>query len=498
MQPPSNTFALGPVEQPSVERKPRKGDRIVLQIDRLDAKGQGVGTVDWPVFGKFPVAVRHAPPGSTLLVEVVRRRSHNVEARRIEWLDKGEHFNDTKCKHYGTCGGCAFQNLKYDQQLVELRRLVTEILNHRGVLGEVEVEPVIGMENPIGYRNKMDFTFGNRRWVDDGEDHGVDQGFALGMHVPFRHDKVLNVNECFIAFPEAQHIVNSARRLATEMELPAWNLREHAGLLRYLVLRKGYHSSEVLAYLITSEEAVDRIDPFVAALVAEHPEITTLVQGINGLPAGVAVGHEERILHGPGTIHESLGGVHFELSPRSFFQTNTVQAERLVEVVREEVGSDGHKVVYDLYCGTGLLGLAVTPEDGELIGFEREASSVVDARANAQRMGMGHATFVEGDVLERLAEGVAGRAKPDVVIVDPPRVGLHPKVLPGIAALAAPKLVYVSCSVKNAARDIVELQARGYRLDRVRPLDLFPHTPHVEVVLTLTLENPELAKLESE
>ncbi|MDF1729276.1 MAG: 23S rRNA (uracil(1939)-C(5))-methyltransferase RlmD, partial [Sulfitobacter sp.] len=473
MQPSPQSFVLGPVEQPSVERKPRKGDRIVLTIDRLD----------WPVFGKFPVAVRHAPPGSTLLVEVVRRRSNNVEARRVEWLDKGPKFKEPMCQHYGTCGGCAFQNLQYEHQLVELRRLVTDILNNTQVLGDVEVEPVIGMANPIGYRNKMDFTFGNRRWVNDGEDQSEGQGFALGMHVPFRHDKVLDVKECFIAFPEAQNVVNSARGIAVEMGLEPWNLREHAGLLRYLVLRKGYHSGEVLAYLITSEEAADRIGPFAAALVEAHPEITTLVQGINPLPAGVAIGHEERILHGPGTIHESMGGVKFELSPRSFFQTNTQQAERLVEVVREEVGSDGHKVVYDLYCGTGLLGLAVTPEDGELIGFEREASSVVDARANAARLGMDHATFVEGDVLERLAAGIEGRAKPDVVIVDPPRVGLHPKVLPGIAALAAPKLVYVSCSVKNAARDIVELKARGYRLERVRPLDLFPHTPHVEVVL---------------
>jgi 23S rRNA (uracil1939-C5)-methyltransferase len=490
MQPSSQSFILGPVEPPSVERKPRKGDRIVVTIDRLDSKGQGVGNVDWPVYGKFPVVVRHAPPGSTLLVEVVRRRSSKVEARRIEWLDKGPEFLEPICKHFGTCGGCAFQNLKYERQLLELQRLVTDTLNNTQVLGDVQVEPVIGMEDPRWYRNKMDFTFGNRRWLEEGEEEGLDQDFAIGMHVPFRHDKVMDVKECFIAFPEAQHILNSARRLALEMELQPWNLREHEGLLRYLVVRKGYHSGEILAYLVTSAEAADEIDPYAQALVEAHPEITTLVQGINKLPAGVAIGHEERTLHGPGTIHESLGGVTFELSPRSFFQTNTLQAERLVEVVREEVGSDGHKVVYDLYCGTGLLGLAVTPENGELIGFEREASSVVDARANAQRLGMGHATFVEGDVLERLAEGIEGRAKPDVVIVDPPRVGLHPKVLPGIAALAAPKLVYVSCSVKNAARDIVELQARGYRLDRVRPLDLFPHTPHVEVVLTMSLATP--------
>ncbi|MCP5020929.1 MAG: 23S rRNA (uracil(1939)-C(5))-methyltransferase RlmD [bacterium] len=489
MQPSPQTHTLGPVEMPSVERKPRKGDRIVVSIERLDAKGQGIGHVDWPVYGRFPVAVRHAPPGATLLVEVVRRRSSKVEARHIEWLDHGSEFVDPLCKHYGTCGGCAFQNLKYERQLVELKGLVAEILNARNVLGDVQVEPVIGMDDPRWYRNKMDFTFGNRRWIEAGADSDGPQGFALGMHVPFRHDKVMDVNECYIAFPEAQNIVNSARSLAKEMGLEPWNLREHVGLLRYLVLRKGFHSGEVLAYLVTSAEAADRVDPFAAALIQAHPEITTLVQGINELPAGVAVGHVDRVLHGPGVIHESMGGVTFELSPKSFFQTNTLQAERLVEVVREEVGSDGHKVVYDLYCGTGLLGLAVTPEDGELIGFEREASSVADARAYAERLGMGHATFVEGDVLERLEEGVAGRTKADVVIVDPPRVGLHPKVLPGIAALAAPKLVYVSCSIKNAARDLIELKARGYRLDRVRPLDLFPHTPHVEVVLTLTLEN---------
>ncbi|MCA9001556.1 MAG: 23S rRNA (uracil(1939)-C(5))-methyltransferase RlmD [Planctomycetes bacterium] len=487
MQTPSPSHAPGPVDPPATERKPRKGDRLVVRIERLDSKGQGVGSIEWPVFGTFQVAVRRAPIGATLLVEVVARRSHRIDAKRLEWLDRGPHFVEPACQHYGTCGGCATQNLDYDVQLSELRQFVTDTLNGTGVLGDVQVEAVIGAADPFHYRNKMDFTFGTRRWVEEGEDQDLGQGFALGMHVPFRHDKVMDLKECHIAFEGADAIVNSARRLAVEMGLEPWELRDYSGLLRYLVLRKGFHSGEVLVYLVTSAEAADRIDPFARALVEAHPEITTLVQGINNLPAGVAIGHTERILHGPGTIHESMGGITFELSPRSFFQTNTAQAERLVEVVREEVGG-GHKVVYDLYCGTGLLGLAVTPKDGELIGFEREASSVQDARANARRLGMDNATFVEGDVLERLAESVAGRPAPDVVIVDPPRVGLHPKVLPGIAELRAPRLVYVSCSIKNAARDIVELQARGYRLQRVRPLDLFPHTPHVEVVLTLSLD----------
>ncbi len=467
------------------ERKPRRGDILNLTIERLDNKGQGVGHVEWPPFESFLVAVRHAPPGSQVEVEVVRRRGSNVDAKRLRWLDHGPHFSQPLCQHFGTCGGCSFQNLAYGRQLEELQGLVTRALQAHDQLGDVAVEPVIGMAEPFGYRNKMDFTFGTKRWLDTDEPEGVQTDFALGLHVPFRHDKVMDVHQCSIAFPGADALVVSARALALKMGLSAWDLKEHAGLLRHLVVRHGLHTDQVLVYLVTSAEAPEQVLPYVKSLCARHPEITTVVQGVHTGLATVAWGERDLILHGPGYIEESLLGTHFRIQPKSFFQTNTLQAERLIEVVREEaqIPQTEDPVVYDLYCGTGILGLMSVPKGGQLVGFEVVASAVEDARGNAERLGHGRAQFVEGDVLEQLGGGAW--PAPDVLIVDPPRAGLHPKVVPVLGALPAKRLVYVSCNVKNAARDLVGLAESGWKLVRVRPLDLFPHTPHVECVLTL-------------
>ncbi|HPF15312.1 MAG TPA: 23S rRNA (uracil(1939)-C(5))-methyltransferase RlmD [Planctomycetota bacterium] len=463
--------------------KPRRGDRLTVTIERLDSKGQGMGWVEWPPFGRFQVAVRHAPPGSVVEVEVVRRRGAHVDGKRLEWLDRGPHYVEARCAHFGVCGGCSFQNLDYAEQLVQLRAGVERALSQQEVLGQAVVEPVLGMEDPFGYRNKMDFTFGSRRWVEAGEEEAVEAHFALGLHVPFRHDKVLNIHECSIAFPGAAEIVNSARRLAQARGLTAWDLKQHQGLLRHLVLRQGWHSGEVLVYLVTSEDAHETVLAYALDLVAAHPEITTVVQGVHSGLATVAWGEWDRVLYGTGAIAERLLGAEFSIRPKSFFQTNTQQAERLIEVVREEVSQGPHQVVYDLYCGTGILGLMVVPPGGQLLGFEKVESAVQDAIENAERLGHDQAEFVLGDVLEQLAAG--NRPRPDVIIVDPPRVGLHPKMLAALEGLEGQRMVYVSCNVSNAARDLRGLQEQGWVLIRVRPLDLFPHTPHVECVLTL-------------
>ena len=476
-------------------RKPRYGDRVTVTIDRLDRKGQGVGRIEWPPFGAFSARVRHAVPGSTWEVEVVRRRRDRLDAKRIECLDPGPHALPARCEHFGVCGGCSFQNLAYSQQLSELRAMVQRALAQAGFADESLVEPVVGMPDPFHYRNKMDFTFGTQRWVQADEPEGVATDFALGLHVPYRHDKVLDVHACSIAFQEAGPIVQSARRLAREQGLSAWDLKQHTGLLRHLVVRKGFASGQILAYLVTSEAAEQQVGPYVMALREAHPEITTLVQGVHSGRAQVAWGEWDHTWFGPGSIEESLLGATFEVQPKSFFQTNTEQAERLLEVVREEVrggapetdreqaASAAPQTIFDLYCGTGLLGLMVTPPGGQLVGIEVVASSVQDARRNAERLGFPQATFLEGDVREHMDLGAY--PTPDWVILDPPRAGLHPKMPAAVDALGSSRILYVACNVHNAARDMAVLRDLGWRLVRARPVDLFPHTPHVECVFTL-------------
>lgn len=477
-----------PTAQHSPARRPRWGDRLEVEIERLDHKGRGLGHV-----AGDRVLTRAAVPGSRALVEVVRRRGERIEARLVEVLDPGPWTRPARCEHFGTCGGCAFQTYDYAAQLGELQRQISEQLREAGALGDIQVEPVLGATNPWNYRNKMDFTFANRRWVEPSEPQGVDASFALGLHVPGRFDKVLDLAGCAIHFEGADALLATARELAREMRLEPWDTRAHVGLLRHLVLRKGMRTGEIMVNLVTSRAAPEEIEPYAEAFLARHPEITTFVQNVNTRAASVAVGEWEYVLHGPGVIHEELGGLRFTISAGTFFQTNTLQAERLVQIVREEAQAaqaqrGAATVIFDLYCGSGTLGMAVAGGVQELWGFESVPQAVRDARHNALQNQLLNTHFVEGDVLAILEDPERKLPRPDLCLVDPPRAGLHPRVLPALVRLAPRRIVYVSCNVKAAARDLPYLAIGGYALRRVRPIDLFPHTPHVECVFTLERE----------
>ena len=464
-------------------RKPRRDDVVLAEILRLNAQGQGVGR-----FGEYSVVVRHALPGSSVVMQVGKRRRHRLEGRVLELRTPGTDAVPPRCAHFAACGGCSFQDLAYPAQLAELERIGREVLAGLPGAEDVTIAPIARARTVFGYRNKMDFTFGNRRYYEEGEPPELTDDFALGLHAPGRHDKVLDVERCDLAFPEASVLLGTARRLALEQGLTPWDLREHTGLLRHLVLRKGMNTGELLAYLVTSEDANEVVDAWGAAFVAAHPELSTLVQGVNTRPATIAVGERERVVHGPGTIRERLGGLEFTISPTAFFQTNSEQAELLFERVRAEAAPSGDEVVWDLYCGAGSIGLSLAGACREVWGFERLAAAVADARANASRNGIQNAHFEEADVGELLRPELRqalGAPSPDVCIVDPPRAGLHPRVPAALAALGPRRIVYVSCNPASAVRDAVQFDAVGYRVRRAFPIDLFPHTPHLEVVLTL-------------
>jgi 23S rRNA (uracil1939-C5)-methyltransferase len=393
-----------------------------------------------------------------------------------------------RCAHAASCGGCSFQELDGLVQLVHklrwVERALAPILSAQGVA----LADVVGCDDPWGYRNKMDFTFGARRWIEPGEPAGVDASFALGLHVPGRFDKVIDVRSCSIAFPEASAILGSVRELARARGLAPWDVRTHTGLLRHVVLRKGVRTGEILLDLVTSADAPEHVEPLADVLLARHPELTTLVQNVRSALSAVALGERERVLHGPGSIRERCLDLDFAISANSFFQTNTVQAERLFALVRDEAQVGARDVLYDVCCGGGALALAAGRAAGAIWGFELSASAIQDARRNAALNGFERALFVEGDVGDRLAPAERARlALPDptVAIADPPRAGLPPAALRALIELAPPRLVYVSCNATAAARDLCALLAGGFALRRARPIDLFPHTPHVETVFTL-------------
>lgn len=458
--------------------RPVRGSQVEMRVEAIDDLGRGRGEVEG-----HPVAVRGAVPGSLVRAQIRRRHRGAIGAQLEEVLEPGPLQREARCPHVGTCGGCSFQTYDYAGQLESLGGHLLERLEEADLLGEVEVEPVLGMEEPFGYRNKMDFTFGNRRWIEPGEPEGVSSDFALGLHVPGVYSKVLDIQSCAIHFEGADEILSAARELAQEHGLEAWDTRRHVGLLRHLVLRKGVNTGEILVYLVTSVEDAERVDPWAADLVRRCPQITTLVQGIHNRAAAVAIGEEERILHGPGVIHEILAGLTFTLSPTSFFQTNTVQAERLLKCIHSEVRSFSGRVL-DLYCGAGTIGLSLASLASEVVGLESSPSAIRDARVNAEVGGIHNASYLEGDVLENLEQCTEG-AREDLCIVDPPRAGLHPKVIPILLKAAPARMIYVSCNPVSAVRDLEHLARGGYRLVRVQPVDLFPHTPHLECVFTL-------------
>ena len=479
---PSGASNPSAASTPPAPRLPRKGEEVEVVVRSLGERGHALAEI-----GGRTLRLKGAAPGDRVRARVLRRGRRGLEAKLLERLEAGAHAADPRCPHAGTCGGCSFQAVAYPAQLEAKGRWIEEALAGSGLAEKPAVAAVLGMDDPWRYRNKMDFSFASRRWVEESEPEGVDASFALGLHVPGRWDKVLDVYACRIAFPEAETLVNTIRRLAREQGLEPWDVHAASGLLRHLVVRKGFRTGEILVDLVTDALAPERIEPLVAGLLEAHPEVTTVVQGVSSRAAKVALHEQERVHHGSGVIREELAGRTFEISATSFFQTNTEQAERLVGVIAEEAGLREGERLLDLYCGAGTLGLCLAGSSAhELLGFEVIEPAVLDARRNASANGVTNARFEVGDVRDVLVAQAHGELpRPDVVVVDPPRAGLHPDVPPALAALGARRVVYVSCNPRNAVGDLLRLEELGWRTVAARPVDLFPHTPHTECVFTL-------------
>jgi 23S rRNA (uracil1939-C5)-methyltransferase len=458
-------------------RKPRRGDLFELAVERFGERGEGHGRS-----GEYALELRGAVPGERVRAEVLWRRRNRLGARVAERLAPSPQAAVPRCAHFGACGGCSLQSLDYAAQLAGLHALVERAFRAQGFGAELEIAPVEGARELYGYRNRMEFTFSNRRWIAPAEPAGAEAGFALGLHAPALHSKVIDIGSCPIQPAAVDRILGTLREEARARSLTAWDQRSHTGLLRHALLRSARATGQILVDLVTSSDAPEQVEPYAAAVLARHPEITTFVQNVNTRLGQTAQGERERVLSGPGFIVERLLGLEFAISANSFFQTNSAQAGRLFELVREEAGMRGAELVFDLYCGTGTIALALAAGASEVVGFELAPTAVADARANALRNGITNVRFVEGDVLAALARE---ERRPDVCVVDPPRAGLHPRLLPRLAALAPRRIVYVSCNPLSGARDARALAQAGYRASRVRPIDLFPHTPHVESVFAL-------------
>ncbi len=458
----------------------KKGQNLELEITDLAFGGRGLAKADG-----MAVFVDGAVPQDRVMVRIFRKKKNYAEARLISLLEPSPFRVAPPCKYSSRaaeirCGGCKFQFLAYPMQLEYKRQQVADALAHIGNLNGVHVHPTIPSEKIYGYRNKMEFTFSDWRWLlqDELGKDGVDRSFALGLHVPGTFYKILDMDACLIQPQYGNRILKEVRQYIRQSGVPIYGLRTHEGYWRFLMLRHSVAYNQWMVNIVTASEDLAAIRPLAQRLMDACPEIVTIINNITSRKAGVAIGEYEIILEGSGTIADKIGPYKFNISANSFFQTNTRGAAQLYEIIKKYADLSGNEVLADLYSGTGAIAIFLSDSARTVVGIEINASAIADANNNCQHNHVTNCKFLQGDiksVLNHLDK------PPDVMIIDPPRAGMHPKVVKQVLALAPPRIVYVSCNPATFARDI-GLMKDLYTLKEVQPVDLFPHTHHIEAV----------------
>jgi 23S rRNA (uracil1939-C5)-methyltransferase len=442
-----------------------RGQEIDLTVDSLAFGGRGVAR-----HGELVVFVSRALPGDRVRARVTKLKRRHAEARTVEVLEPGPGRVEPRCAHFGVCGGCSWQDLDYAEQVRHKAAQVSDALLRLGKI-EHELEPIVAAEAQYGYRNKLEYS-----WA-----LGPD-GPSLGFHRAGRWDELVPVETCHIASPAGNEVRRAFERWAREAGLPVYDSATGEGYLRHLVVREGAHTGQLLAMLVTAPGAVPaagRLEELVPGSVvgvvhAENPGVADATAGLEGAP-----------LFGADRYEELVGGLRLAVTAGAFMQTNTVMSERLYELAIEFAGLTEADVAWDLYCGAGAIGLLAAARAGQVFGIEIAEESVERARENAGRNGIGNIEFVAGDVARSVAPLLERAPRPDVVFVDPPRAGLTPKAVKRLLELAPERIVYVSCNPTTFAPNARSLIDAGYELVRARPVDMFPHTPHIECVALL-------------
>ncbi len=448
------------------------GDEVELRIESLAYGGNGVGRLD-----RFVVFVRGGLPGDLVRARATKVKRGFAEATRTALVEPGPDRVPAPCRHFGVCGGCRFQDFAYEQQIAAKEAQVRDALTRLGRFVEPSVAPIVPAVEEYGYRNKLEYSFA------PGDDCLV-----LGFHRAGRWDEVIDVEECLLTTELGNAVREAVKQWAREEGLEPYDQESGTGYLRHLVVREARNTGQLLVLLVTAPG--ERFDAdFLVETLTRFPEVRSIHWAVNDRLAEVT-NLPTRLLWGEGWIEEELSGLRFRIRPNAFLQTNTAMAERLYGLAREAARLTGDETVYDLYCGTGTIGLSFAADSASVWGVEISEESVACAIENATVNGIGNAQFFAGNVGQSLEELRERAGPPDVVVVDPPRAGLAGKALRRTGALQAPRLVYVSCNPTTLASDLAVLRDDfGYRLEYCTPVDMFPHTPHIESVSSLVLSS---------
>lgn len=458
-----------------------------VSITGIAAKGKGVGRTET---GQV-VFVEKTVPGDVVDVLVLKKKSGYMHGKPIQFHTLSEQRTEPFCEHFGICGGCQWQHASYEAQLAYKEDIVRNAVQRIGKVEVQEFFPIIRAEPSVYYRNKLEFTFSNKRWLTDEElkDKAVsNHEDVLGFHRPGGFDKIVDIKHCWLQEEPSNEIRLALKRIGIEQELPFFDLVAQEGFLRQMMIRVST-LGEVLLIIAFYENDQERIQKYLDAVLEEFPQLTTLLYCINPKPNDFMGDLDMITYHGKGYIEEHLREVRFKVGPKSFFQTNTRQAEVLYDVIVDFAELDGTQNVYDLYTGVGSIALYVSRACKQVVGIEEIKEAIEDAKVNAAWNNIDNCVFYAGDVKDILSEEFSLKhGKPDLVITDPPRAGMHPKVIDLFLQLEAPRIVYVSCNPATQARDL-QLLSEKYTVEKMQPVDMFPHTHHIENVALLRLKS---------
>jgi len=453
-----------------IPRRPAVGEETEVDVVDLNHDGEGVARTR----DGFVLFVPEALPGERARVLMTRVRPRYGEARLLGVLETTPERVQPACPAAGVCGGCALQHWEYAAQAAWKEEAVRQALKRIAGLERVPVLPILAMERPFGYRNKAQYPVGLR----DGR-------VVVGFYRRRSHE-IVPTDDCLIQHPLAVAVARAARDGLEKLGISVYDEATHTGFARHLVVRVSFSREEVMAILVTRERAFPQAEAWVDELRRRVPGLVSVVQNINPARTNVIMGEESLVLWGKDHLVESLGRRQFIISPNSFFQVNPVQARRLYELVAEYAELCPGDVLWDVYCGTGSIGIYVAGDGVRLRGVERVAAAVEDARQNARRNGLEDARFEVGTAEEVLPRWMNEEERADVVVLDPPRSGCDAVTLDAVVACEPRRIVYVSCNPATLARDLAHLTGKGYRVVKVQPVDMFPHTPHVECVALVT------------
>ena len=457
-------------------KKLKRGQELKLTISNIAFGGQGIAKLDDRVF-----FVKDAIPHQKIIARISKVKKKYIEAFKVKTLEKSKDEIDPKCNHFKYCGGCTLQQLNYEKQIYYKQQQVYDIISKIGEIKNPKINDIIPCEKTFYYRNKMEYTFSNNPWYIDNETY---DDVIIGLHVPKRFDKILSIDKCYINDPIFNELNASIKKKANEIKLEPYDVRKHIGFLRFLVLRIGVHTREVMVNLVTSGYKPKLIEPIKNLIIDQFPDVKSIVNTINANKNNTATGNT-KLIFGESYINEKIGNYIFKVSANSFFQTNSYQVKTLYDYIIKTAKFKKSDIVYDLYCGTGTIGIYLSSFVKKVYGIELVEDAIKDAKFNAKQNNVKNVYFYASDIKDFFIESKKEIEKPDTIILDPPRPGLHPDVIKDIIALSPTKVIYVSCNPSTQARDVKTMIENKYKITDIQPVDMFPHTPHIECIITL-------------